>query len=116
MDNSARSAGRSADGPVAEHSDPQLPPESYRGGQAQSDAVLGGVVSEDGSEPGLVQYLLLREAAILLPLAILLKFLPLIGGMLSLVAASACILMMFMEDSNRRTGQDMLAKTLVIRD
>jgi len=33
-----------------------------------------------------------------------------------LVVASACILMMFMEDGNRRTGQDMLAKTLVIRD
>ena len=71
---------------------------------------------QDGSEPSLVQYLLLREAAILLPLAILLKFLPLIGGMLSLVVAAACILMMFMEDGNRRTGQDMLAKTLVIRD
>ena len=86
-------------------------------GQSLGKRIMGiRVISEDGSEPGLVQYLLLREAAILLPLAILLKFLPLIGGMLSLVAASACILMMFMEDGNRRTGQDMLAKTLVIRD
>ena len=86
-------------------------------GQSLGKRIMGiRVISEDGSEPSLVQYLLLREAAILLPLAILLKFLPLIGGMLSLVAASACILMMFMEDGNRRTGQDMLAKTLVIRD
>ena len=86
-------------------------------GQSLGKRMMGiRVISEDGSEPSLVQYLLLREAAILLPLAILLKFLPLIGGMLSLVVASACILMMFMEDGNRRTGQDMLAKTLVIRD
>ena len=86
-------------------------------GQSLGKRIMGiRVISEDGSEPSLVQYLLLREAAVLLPLAILLKFLPLIGGMLSLVAASACILMMFMEDGNRRTGQDMLAKTLVIRD
>lgn len=86
-------------------------------GQSLGKRIMGiRVISEDGSEPSLVQYLLLREAAVLLPLAILLKFLPLIGGMLSLVVASACILMMFMEDGNRRTGQDMLAKTLVIRD
>ncbi len=86
-------------------------------GQSLGKRMMGiRVISEDGSEPSLVQYLLLREAAVLLPLAILLKFLPLIGGMLSLVVASACILMMFMEDGNRRTGQDMLAKTLVIRD
>ena len=86
-------------------------------GQSLGKRMMGiRVISEDGSEPSLVQYLLLREAAILLPLAILLKFLPLIGGMLSLVVAAACILMMFMEDGNRRTGQDMLAKTLVIRD
>lgn len=86
-------------------------------GQSLGKRIMGiRVISEDGSEPGLVQYLLLREAAVLLPLAILLKFLPLIGGMLSLVVAAACILMMFMEDGNRRTGQDMLAKTLVIRD
>ena len=86
-------------------------------GQSMGKRIMGiRVIGEDGSEPSLVQYLLLREAAILLPLAILLKFLPLIGGMLSLVVAAACILMMFMEDGNRRTGQDMLAKTLVIRD
>ena len=86
-------------------------------GQSMGKRSMGiRVISEDGNDPSLVQYLLLREAAILLPLAILLKFLPLIGGMLSLVVAAACILMMFMEDGNRRTGQDMLAKTLVIRD
>ncbi|OAM34780.1 hypothetical protein A7Q01_09035 [Eikenella sp. NML96-A-049] len=86
-------------------------------GQSLGKRIMGiRVISEDGSEPSLVQYLLLREAVILLPLAILLKFIPLIGGMLSLVVAAACILMMFMEDGNRRTGQDMLAKTLVIRD
>ena len=86
-------------------------------GQSLGKRIMGiRVISEDGSEPGLVQYLLLREAAVLLPLAILLKFLPLIGGMLSLVVAAACVLMMFMEDGNRRPGQDMLANTLVIRD
>jgi len=32
------------------------------------------------------------------------------------VGAGPCFVMLFREEGNRRTGQDMLAKTLVIRD
>lgn len=86
-------------------------------GQSFGKKIMGirVIAEEDGGRAGFLRYVLLRETAVLLPMAVILEFVPLLGLLLILGLALAGIIMMFMPGRNRKTPQDMLARTLVVR-
>ncbi len=85
-------------------------------GQSLGKRIMGiRVISEDGEPIGLMRGVLLREWVVFLVLQIVLGLLPVVGALLALILLAASIIMMFMDEEGRRTPQDWLAKTLVIR-
>ncbi len=86
-----------------------------RYGQSLGKRLLGiRVIKEDGSNPGFVRYVLLREFAFNLILQFI-GLIPLLGPLVVLVVWVACVVMLFLEDRDHRTLQDMLANTLVVK-
>ncbi|OAM26883.1 hypothetical protein A7P95_09030 [Eikenella longinqua] len=73
------------------------------------------VISADGEPIGLLKGVLLREWVVFLVLQIVAALLPVVGALLALVLLAASIIMMFMDEEGRRSPQDWLANTLVIR-
>ncbi|MBH5329724.1 RDD family protein [Eikenella sp. S3360] len=73
------------------------------------------VISDDGGPIGLLKGVLLREWVVFFVLQIVFGLVPLLGGLLALILLAASIIMMFMDPEGRRTPQDWLANTLVIR-
>ncbi len=71
------------------------------------------VVTLNGENPGFVGYVLLREFVFWL-LVSLVGIIPLLGLLAQLGVYIALLVMIFLEQNNRSTLQDMLAKTLVV--
>ena len=71
------------------------------------------VVNEDGDNPGFVGVVALRE---IVPNIILMVvgMIPLLGPIAQLGFWIACLVMLFLVDCDRRTLQDMIAKTYVV--
>ena len=71
------------------------------------------VVNEDGDNPGFVGVVALRE---IVPNIILMVvgMIPLLGPIAQLGFWIACLVMLFLVDRDRRTLQDMIAKTYVV--
>lgn len=72
------------------------------------------VITEDGDNPGFWRYVGLREFVFNIILSII-ALIPFVGSFVNFGAQIACLVMLFLEKSNRRTLQDMLAKTLVVK-
>ncbi|WP_225748175.1 RDD family protein [Eikenella sp. Marseille-P7795] len=88
-----------------------------RDGQSIGKKLVGiRVITEDGDNPGFVKYVLVREFAYNMIFTIIGLFSENLGNLLTLVATIVCIVMLFMESRNRQTLQDLLAKTLVIKN
>ncbi|MBH5329518.1 RDD family protein [Eikenella sp. S3360] len=88
-----------------------------RDGQSIGKKIIGiRVITEDGDNPGFVKYVLVREFAYNMIFTIIGLFSEALGNLLAFVAAIVCIVMLFRESSNRQTLQDLLAKTLVIKN
>lgn len=86
-----------------------------RHGQTLGKKLMGiRVVTLDGDNPGFVKYVLLREFVYNLILNIV-GLIPLLGLLATLGAFVACLVMLFLEDRDRRTLQDLLAGTLVVK-
>ena len=71
------------------------------------------VVDEDGEPVGFVKGLLLRVIAFYVILFIII-LIPLLGAFVYLGIWVACLVMLFLVDRDRRTLQDMIAKTYVV--
>ena len=75
------------------------------------------VITEDGENPGFVKYVLVRVLLFYLLVAITPAFLgETVAATVFWVCAIACVIMLFIEGRNRQTLQDLLAKTLVIKN
>lgn len=75
------------------------------------------VITEDGENPGFVKYVLVRVLLFYLLVAIAPAFLgETVAATVFWVCAIACVIMLFIEGRNRQTLQDLLAKTLVIKN
>lgn len=72
------------------------------------------VVTEDGDNPGFWRYVGMREFLFNIILSII-SFIPFIGPIANWGAQIACLVMLFLVDRDRRTLQDLLAKTLVVK-
>lgn len=75
------------------------------------------VITEDGENPGFVKYVLVRVLLFYLLVAIAPAFLgETVAATVFWVCVIACVIMLFIEGRNRQTLQDLLAKTLVIKN
>lgn len=72
------------------------------------------VVNEEGENPGFVGTVLVREIAFNFIL-MLFGLIPFIGNLIGFVVWIAMLVMLFMVERDRRTLQDMLAKTYVVK-
>lgn len=72
------------------------------------------VVTEDGDNPGFWRYVGMREFLFNIILSII-SLIPFIGPVASWGAQIACLVMLFLVDRDRRTLQDLLAKTYVVK-
>ncbi len=88
-----------------------------RNGQSIGKKLLGiRVITEDGENPGFVKYCLVREFAYNMIFTIVGLFSESLGNLLAIVCTIVCIVMLFQEQRNRQTLQDLLAHTLVIKN
>ncbi|MDN8580601.1 RDD family protein [Eikenella corrodens] len=88
-----------------------------RDGQSIGKKIVGiRVITEDGDNPGFVKYVLVREFGYNFIFTLISVFSEDLGNLLAIVAGIACVVMLFMENRNRQTLQDLLAKTLVIKN
>lgn len=86
-----------------------------RHGQSIGKKLLGiRVVTAEGDNPGFVRYVLKREFLYNIILS-LVSFIPFVGPLVNWGATLACVVMLFLVERNRRTLQDMLADTLVVK-
>lgn len=87
-------------------------------GQSLGKKILGiRVITEDGENPGFVKYVLIREFLFYFLVIIVLGFIgKTVAATVFWVCVIACVIMLFMENRNRQTLQDLLAKTLVIKN
>lgn len=86
-----------------------------RDGQSIGKKLMGiRVVNEDGENPGFVRYVLMREFGFNLVFQ-LISVLPFIGPIILICVNLACVVMLFLEERDRRTLQDMVANTYVIK-
>ena len=84
-------------------------------GQSLGKKLLGiKVVTLEGDNPGFVGTVLMREIVYNIILTVL-GMIPFLGVLISIGAAIALLVMIFLDGNNRRTLQDMLAKTLVVK-
>ena len=84
-------------------------------GQTFGKKLLGiRVVNADGDNPGFVKYVLVREFGYNLILSIL-GAIPLLGGIISIVALIANLVLLFMVERDRRVLWDLLADTYVVK-
>lgn len=84
-------------------------------GQSIGKRIMGiKVVTMDGTNPGFVGYVVLREAVFWFILTII-SMIPFIGIVAYYGIQVALLVMIFMEKNNRQTLQDLLAKTLVVK-
>lgn len=84
-------------------------------GQSLGKKLMGiKVVTLEGDNPGFVGTVLMREIVYNIILSVL-GMIPFLGVLISLGAAIALLVMIFLDSNNRRTLQDMLAKTLVVK-
>lgn len=88
-----------------------------RDGQSIGKKILDiRVITEDGDNPGFVKYCLVREFAYNVIFFLIGMISKTLGDLLTVIASIACLVMLFMESRNRQTLQDLLAKTLVIKN
>lgn len=71
------------------------------------------VVNEDGDNPGFVGTVAMREIVPNLGLTVI-GLIPFVGSIVQLVFWVACLVMLFLVDRDRRTLQDLIAKTYVV--
>ena len=71
------------------------------------------VVNEDGDNPGFAGTVAMREIVPNLVLTVL-GMIPFLGIIVQLGFWIACLVMLFLVDRDRRTLQDMIAKTYVV--
>lgn len=71
------------------------------------------VVNEDGDNPGFVGTVLMREVVPNIALTVI-GLIPFLGGIVQIGFWIACLVMLFLVDRDRRTLQDMIAKTYVV--
>ena len=84
-------------------------------GQTFGKKLLGiRVVNADGDNPGFVKYVLVREFGYNLILSIL-GAIPLLGGIISIVALIANLVLLFIVERDRRVLWDLLANTYVVK-
>ena len=74
------------------------------------------VITENGNNPGFVKYCLVREFGYSFIFTLIGMVSKTLGDSLGIVATIVCVVMLFLEDRNRQTLQDLLAKTLVIKN
>lgn len=74
------------------------------------------VITEDGDNPGFVKYCLVREFGYSFIFTLIGMVSKTLGDSLGIIATIVCVVMLFLEDRNRQTLQDLLAKTLVIKN
>lgn len=85
-------------------------------GQSLGKRIVGiQIIVADGRQPGLMKYVCQRELSVLLIWFILSALSFILGVLAGLALLGSCLMMMFFENSKRRTLQDMMADTLVIR-
>lgn len=72
------------------------------------------VVNEEGENPGFVGTVLVREIAFNVILSIL-GLVPFVGSFIGLIVWFVMLVMLFSVSKDRRTFQDMLAKTYVVK-
>ena len=88
-----------------------------RDGQSIGKKIVGiRVITEDGDNPGFVKYCLVREIGYNFIFTLIGIVNENLGDALATIAGIICVVMLFMESRNRQTLQDLLAKTLVIRN
>ena len=88
-----------------------------RDGQSIGKKIVGiRVITEDGDNPGFVKYWLVREIGSNFIFTLIGIVNENLGDALATIAGIICVVMLFMESRNRQTLQDLLAKTLVIRN
>ena len=87
-------------------------------GQSLGKKILGiRVITEDGENPGFVKYVLVRVFLFYFLTAIAPAFMgATVANTVFWISVIACVIMLFMESRNRQTLQDLLAKTLVIKN
>ena len=74
------------------------------------------VITEDGENPGFVKYVLVRVLLFYLLVAIAPAFLgETVAATFFWISVIVCVIMLFIENRNRQTLQDLLAKTFVIK-
>ncbi len=84
-------------------------------GQSIGKRIVGiKVVTENGDNPGFVGTVLMREVVFNIILFFI-GLIPFLGGVVRFCVWVAVFVMIFLENSNRRTLQDKLAKTLVVK-
>ena len=87
-------------------------------GQSLGKKILGiRVITEDGENPGFVKYVLVRVLLFYFLTAIAPAFMgATVAQTVFWISVIVCVIMLFMENRNRQTLQDLLAKTLVIKN
>lgn len=84
-------------------------------GQTFGKKMLGiRVVNANGDNPGFVKYVLVREFGYNLIVSIL-GMIPILGGLISIGALIANIVLLFMVERDRRVLWDLLADTYVVK-
>lgn len=84
-------------------------------GQSVGKKLMGiRVITLDGENPGFVGTVLMREVVFGLILGVI-SIIPVLGSIVYLGVMIALLVMIFLESRERRTLQDMLAKTLVVK-